>query len=137
MGTPQELKAFIQTYTDAVWNQHNPDAIDRYFTPDYLHHDVSSPAVKTREDYKHWARALQSGLSDLHVAIDDIIAEEGKAVKRWTASGVHSSTFLGIPPTNTRVTFSGTTAYRVTGNEVVESWYVYDTFGLLQQLGAA
>jgi steroid delta-isomerase-like uncharacterized protein len=137
MRTAQELKFFIRTYTDAVWNQHNPDAIDRYFTSDYVHHDVSSPTVKTREDYKQWARVLQAGLSDLHVAIDDIIAEEGKAVKRWTASGVHSSTFLGIPATNKRVSFCGTTAYRVIGNQVVESWYVYDTFGLLQQLGGA
>jgi steroid delta-isomerase-like uncharacterized protein len=136
MSTAKELKVFIQTYTDAVWNQHNPDAIDRYFTPDYVHHDVSSPAVKTREDYKQWARALQSGLSDLHVSIDDIIAEEDKVVKRWTASGVHSSTFLSIPATNKRVTFSGATAYQVIGDQVVESWYVYDTFGLLQQLGS-
>ena len=137
MDTVNELKAFIQTYTDDVWNRHNPNAIDKYFTPDYVQHDVSYPAVKTREDYKGWAQALQDGLSGLHVAIDDIIAEDGKAVKRWTASGVHSATFLGIPATNKRVTFSGTTAYRVTANQVVESWYVYDTFGLLQQLGAA
>ena len=135
-ATEKDLKTFIQTYTDAVWNRHDPEAIDLYFTPDYIHHDVSSPAVKTREDYKQWARVLQAGLSELHVAIDDMVAEEGKAVKRWTATGLHSSTFLGIPATGKRVAFSGTTTYRLTGNLVAESWYVYDTFGLLQQLGA-
>ena len=129
-----DLKTFITDYTDEVWNKHNPGAIDRYFTADYVHHDVSSPSVKTRDDYKAWALALQAGLSDLQVHIDDIIAGESKAVKRWTATGVHTATFLGIPATGRRVAFAGMTAYRVSGGQILESWYVYDTFGLLQQL---
>ncbi len=135
--TAVDLKSFIQTYTDDVWNRHDPDAIDRYFGPGYAHHDTCSPDVKTRDDYKEWARALQAGLSGLHVATDDMIAEEGKAVKRWTATGVHSGTFLGIAATNKRVTFSGMTAYRVAGDQVLESWYAYDALGILRQLGAA
>jgi predicted ester cyclase len=42
----------------------------------------------------------------------------------------------GIPPTHKRVSFSGVSVYRETGGKIVESWYVYDLFGFLQQLGA-
>ena len=100
--TPDELKNFIATYTEAVWNKASVPAMDRYYAPDYAHHDVSRPDVTTLDGYKQWARDLLAGLSDLHVAIDDLIAEDGKAVKRWTASGVHSAVFADIAPTNLR-----------------------------------
>jgi predicted ester cyclase len=86
-------------------------------------------------DYKQWATGLLTGLTGFHVAADDLVAEEGKAVKRWTATGVHEHALGGIPPTGKRVSFSGVSIYRVAGGRIEESWYVYDFLGLLQQLG--
>lgn len=130
----EELKNLIATYTEDVWNKASVPAMDRYYAADYIHHDVSRPDVNTLADYKQWARDLLAGLPDLHVAIDDLIAEEGKAVKRWTASGMHTGTLAGFAPTNRRITFSGVSTYRLAGNKIVESWYLYDLFGLVQQL---
>ena len=59
------------------------------------------------------------------------------AVKRWTASGTHSGELAGIPPTNNPVRFSGVSTYRFRDGRIVESWYVYDLFGLVQQLQSA
>jgi predicted ester cyclase len=33
------------------------------------------------------------------------------------------------------VRFSGVSVYRMAGDRIAESWYVYDLMGLLQQLG--
>ncbi|MFN2502196.1 MAG: ester cyclase [Pyrinomonadaceae bacterium] len=134
--TDTELKNFIAEYTDEVWNKANVEAMNKYYAPDYVHHDVSRPDVSTLADYKQWANDLFAGLSEVNVAIDDLVGEEGKAVKRWTASGLHDKTFAGIPATNKRVSFSGVSIYRMVGDKIAESWYVYDMFGLLQQLGA-
>jgi steroid delta-isomerase-like uncharacterized protein len=134
--TPTTRKQFITTYTDEVWNQHTVDAIDKYYARDYVHHDVSRPDVTTLGGYKGWATDLQSGLSNLHVAVDDLIANDDMAVKRWTATGVHTAPLAGIAPTNTKVRFSGVSIYRFANDRIAESWYVYDLFGLLQQLGA-
>src|SRR3712207_6063865 len=134
--TTDEIKSFITSYTDEVWNQHSIDAMDKFYSPDYAHHDVSGPDVRTLSDYKQWATMLLSGLSDFHVAIDDLVAEPGKAVKRWTATGLHDSAFAGIPATGKEVRFSGVSIYRLTGDRITESWYIYDMLGLLQQLGA-
>lgn len=133
----QDLKRFIAEYTDDVWNQRrvNVDAIDKYYAPTYVHHDPSRPDVTTLADYKAWARELQTGLSDLQVVADDLIAEGFMAVKRWTAIGVHTASLAGIPPTHARVTFSGVSIYRLENGRIVESWYLYDLFGLLHQLG--
>ena len=133
--TTDEIKRLITAYTNDVWNQHSVAAMDKYYTPDYAHHDVSGPDVRTLDDYKQWATGLLSGLSNFHVAIDDLIAEPGKAVKRWTASGLHDNTFAGIPATGKEVQFSGVSIYRLTNDRIAESWYIYDMLGLLQQLG--
>ena len=134
--TPNDIKTLIATYTENVWNKASVPAMDRYYAPEYVHHDVSRPDVTTLADYKQWAHDLLAGLSQLHVAIDDLIAEEGKTVKRWTATGVHANVFAGIAPTGRKVNFSGVSTYRLNGNKIVESWYLYDLFGLLQQLNA-
>jgi steroid delta-isomerase-like uncharacterized protein len=135
--TATDLKRFISEYTDAVWNQGNVEAMDRYYTPDYIHHDVSRPDVRTLAEYQQWARDLLAGLSDFRVVADDLVAEESKAVKRWTAYGVHTSVLAGIPPTGRAISFSGVSIYRLEDDRIVESWYLYDLFGLLQQLQAA
>lgn len=134
--TAGQLKAFIVEYTEEVWNRRKVDAMDRYYSPKYVHHDASRPDVQTLADYKQWARDLQAGFSNLRVIADDVIAEESsKAVKRWTVTGVHDGALAGIAPTGKQVKFSGMSAYRIEGDRIVESWYVYDLLGLLQQLG--
>ena len=130
------LKQTIATYTEEVWNQHRVDAIDKYYSSDYVHHDVSRPDVTTLAGYKAWAAALQSGIPDIKVAVDDLLADGEMAVKRWTATGAQSAELAGIPPTGKAVRFSGVSIYRFRDGRIVESWYVYDLFGLLQQLGA-
>src|SRR5262245_45480300 len=134
--TADEIKSFIATYTDEVWNQHSVEAMDKFYSPDYVHHDVSGPDIRTLDDYKQWATALLSGLSNVRVIIDDLVAEPGKAVKIWTACGLHDNSFAGIPPTGKEIQFSGVSVYRLADDQIVESWYVYDMLGLLQQLGA-
>ena len=130
------LKHTITTYTNEVWNQHRVEAIDTYYAADYAHHDVSRPDLTTLAHYKAWSSALQAGIPDIAVAIDDLIADGAMAVKRWTASGHQTGELAGIPPTNKPVRFSGVSIYRFRDGRIVESWYVYDLFGLLQQLGA-
>ncbi len=134
--TTSEIKAFITTYTDEVWTKRNVSAMDKFYDARYIHHDASSPDLRTLSDYKQWAEMLLSGFSDFKVEIVDIMAEPGKAFKRWTVSGLHDSTFAGISPTGKRVKFSGMSVYWITDRRITECWYVYDMLGLLQQLGA-
>lgn len=130
------LTSFIAQYTDEVWNGGNVEAMGRFYAADYVHHDVSRPDVRSLDDYKDWARDLIRALGELHVAADDLIADEasGKAVKRWTAAGIHRAPLAGFDPSGERISFSGVSVYRVTDRKIVESWYIYDLFGLVQQL---
>lgn len=88
------------------------------------------------DDHKQWARDLIGALGELKVVADDLIADDvsGKAVKRWTASGTHRAPLAGFGPSGRGISFSGVSVYQVVDGRMVESWYIYDLFGLVQQL---
>jgi predicted ester cyclase len=64
-----------------------------------------------------------------------LIAEGDKVVARWSAQGTHQGTFMGIPPTNNQVQFSGIEIIRVVSDKAVEEWEELDRLGLMAQLG--
>jgi steroid delta-isomerase-like uncharacterized protein len=78
---------------------------------------------------------LYTAFPDLHGTIDDMIAEGDKVVMRFTTTGTHKGAFMGIPPTNKRITWWGIEVDRIVGGKVVETWELVDAMGLMQQLG--
>jgi len=133
--SPEELKRLIASYTEEVWNKADVAAIDRFYSIDYVNHDASAPQVDTLADYKQWARGVLAGLSDFRVAINDIVVEDSMCVKRWTVTAQHSGTLVGVPATGKRVTYNGVTFYRIVGGKITESWWLYDLFNVLMQVG--
>jgi steroid delta-isomerase-like uncharacterized protein len=65
----------------------------------------------------------------------DTIAEGDKVVQRWTASGTHHGSFMGIPPTGKQVTFNGISIDQYADGKLINSWIEMDMLGVLQQLG--
>jgi predicted ester cyclase len=56
-------------------------------------------------------------------------------VVRFTAAGTHTGDGLGFPATNARMRVSGITIARVEDGVLTEGWNIFDSMGLLQQLG--
>jgi len=50
-------------------------------------------------------------------------------------TGTHKGEFMGIPPTNKKVTISAITIDRIAGGKYVEEWLRFDTLDFMQQLG--
>jgi hypothetical protein len=55
---------------------------------------------------------------------------------RFTVSGEHRGTFMGVPATGRPYVFEGITIMRFRGDQVVERWTTADFLGLMVQLGA-
>ena len=104
------------------------------YATNYVHHDPDDPTVRDWPGLKQSFLGYFAAFPDGHVVIDDLIAEGDKVVKRWTLRGTHEAEFAGVQATGKRVTFTGTTTYRLAGGKIVEAWWRYDLFGLLQQL---
>jgi predicted ester cyclase len=72
---------------------------------------------------------------DLHISIDQLIAEGETVVGRFTLRGTQQGEFNGIPPTHKQIAFTATETFRVQADRIAEQWVSMDTLGMLQQLG--
>lgn len=53
---------------------------------------------------------------------------------RWTAAGHMRGGFLGLPPTDELVTFTGIEIIRVSGGQVIERWGEWDEGSIVAQI---
>ena len=112
-------------------------AIDELFATDYVEHTGSSKDTCGIKDYKQSMSAFYSAFSDVHVTIDDMVAEGNRVAVRYTLSGMHKGEFMSVPPTSKKVTIEEIGIIRIAGGKFVESWMRYDTLDFMQQLGLA
>ena len=100
-----------------------------------LANDLYTPELAAKQ--MGLAKMLHASFPDLEMKVDDLIAEGSKSVCRWSARGTHRGPFLGIAPTNLRVSWSGTTIDTVDNGRITESKTSWDLFELVQQLHKA
>jgi predicted ester cyclase len=87
------------------------------------------------KDFKQMESEAFSAFPDMHVTIDDMVAEGDKVAARVTMTGTHKGEFMGIPPTNKKVTFSLIVIDRIAGGKIVEDHGQWNALGLMRQLG--
>lgn len=82
-----------------------------------------------------WTTLLRA-YPDLHVAVEDLIAEADKLVSRNVVTGTHQGEYLGLPPTGRSVTYNEIFIFRFDDGRIAETWGVVDVLAQLRQLGA-
>lgn len=129
----EENKALIRRGVEEGWNKQNVDIFDELAASDVVHHDWNTRGLKA---FKQAISADMTAFPDVHLTIEDMIAEGDKVVVRYTFRGTQQGETQGIPPTGKRVTVPGIFICRCAGGKIVEEWDMWDDLGLLQQLGA-
>jgi steroid delta-isomerase-like uncharacterized protein len=132
-------KALARRTLDEVWNQGKLAVIDELAAPNATYNDPNVPGGKFTgpEGMKQFVQIYRSAFPDVHITVNDQIAEGEKVVTRWTATGTHKGQLMGIAPTNKPATVAGVDIAQFRDGKVVEAWASYDMFGMLQQLGVA
>lgn len=122
---------------EELFNQGNLSAADELIAPHAVDHN-EPPGTDCREHFKRVATMLRSAFPDLHMSIEDVIAEEEKIALRITISGTHSGSgaFAGLPPSGKRFQVQQMRFSRFSGGQMTENWAVIDMFAWMQQLGA-
>jgi steroid delta-isomerase-like uncharacterized protein len=87
------------------------------------------------EGSKQLVMVYRNAFPDVQFTIDEQIAEGDKVVTRWSAHGTHKGELAGIPPTGKSATVTGMGVDRIVNGKIVESWGLFDQFGMMQQLG--
>ena len=109
--------------------------IDEVVEPDVLFHAPVPTGVTGAQALKQVWAVLLRAFPDLHVAVEDVIAEGDKVVARNTVTGTHRGEFRGFPPTGKSVTYNEIFIFRFAGGRIAEIWGVVDVLSQMKQLG--
>ena len=132
----EENKAIVRRLWEEVINKGNMAVVDELVATNYIDH-TQTPELVARdpESYKQVVIMFRTAFPDLHVTIEDKIAEGDKVVSRFTVRGTHKGEFMGIAPTGRQVTVTGIAIHRIAGGKLAEVWINMDFLGMMQQLG--
>jgi hypothetical protein len=117
-------KGLVRRLVEEVLNDRRLDVIDE------LYHPRLAGAAR------RWIEPFLASFSDVHMRIDDLIAEDDTVVGRFSCSGTHSGDWLGHPPTGRRFTdVAEVYIFRIADARIVRAWGLEDTLSRLRQLG--
>jgi len=138
MSTPEVNKAAFKRFHDAASTGDEqilftmidelvaPDAVVR--TP--LPIDATGPEALKQV----WAMLFRI-YPDIHLTVEDVIAEGDKVVGRTTVTGTHQGEFMGVAATGKSVTYNEIFIFRFADGRVVETWGVVDVYAQMKQIG--
>ncbi|HLV97875.1 MAG TPA: ester cyclase [Ktedonobacterales bacterium] len=110
---PEENKAIIRWVIEEIVNQGNLSVIDELFAPTFV--DRSTPEQPPGpEGVKGFVSEVRASFADLHVDINDLIAEGDKVVVR--------TTWHGIGHGEVQVNRTMIQIFRLAGGRIVEEW---------------
>jgi steroid delta-isomerase-like uncharacterized protein len=129
-------KAVIRRLYQEVWNERKLDLIDQLVSQSHAlisplgHGPTIGPTA-----YKDEIATVVAGFPDAQFSIEETICEKDKIAVSWTLTGTHKAAFLGIAPTNKKVSLTGITIHQIADGKILDSQAAWDAFGLFQQLG--
>lgn len=130
-------RALIHRLFDEVLNGGNTDKLNEIISGAYVEHDaLAGQEAGGPEGVRQRLSILREAFPDLRWHLQDLIADEQKAVARWRMEATHLGGFMGIAPTGKRVNVTGIDVYRIANGCVAEHWHEMYTLGLMRQLGA-
>ncbi|MCB0180517.1 MAG: ester cyclase [Anaerolineae bacterium] len=133
-----ENKAIVQRLVETVQNGHYLDRLEEFFDSHFINHlepsDLSSD-INAVDRARIVFKQLFTAFPDLHVTIQQQVAEGDKVVTHKTFHGTHQGEFMGIAPTGRPIEFTVIDILRLDQGKIVEHWAVQDRLALMQQLG--
>jgi steroid delta-isomerase-like uncharacterized protein len=113
------------------------EVVDELIAGDYVGHDPASPEpLRGPGGVKAFISTYRRAFPDARITVEEQLAEGELVATRWIGRGTHRQELMGIEPTGKQVIVSGLTISRLAEGKIVEEWQNWDTFGMLQQLGA-
>jgi predicted ester cyclase len=120
--TNREAREFIRDHFEEFVNKKNVQIGNVNFAPDFVDRGADVPpgmALGPAGAIQYVSGALNK-FPDLHVQIEDMIAEDDKVVVRnhWTATDPHSAR---------RLEFRGIVIWRIANRKIAERWAYLET----------
>jgi predicted ester cyclase len=111
------------------------ETIGEIVDPEVLIRTPVSTDATGRQALMELLGRVHRAFPDLHITIEDLIAEGDEDVARNSITGTHRGEYMGLAPTGKRVMYDEIFIFHFAGGRVMEIWGVVDIFAQLRQLG--
>jgi predicted ester cyclase len=132
----EKNKLLIRQYVEKIVNTGNIDDIDEYISPEYYEGNKPAGKVVGIEGAKQHIFGVRQTYPDLHLTVEQQIAEGEWVATRITARGTHHGRWLGIKPTERKVEISGVNIDKVINNRIVEHGGAANLLEVFLEIGA-
>jgi len=132
----EENKRLIRRYIEEVVNTGEAGKIPEFISPDYVevHDNIRHPSGI--EGAKEHILGGRRTYPEMHLTVEQQIAEGEWVVTRITARGTHLGTWLGMRPTGQSVEITGVNIDRVVKGRIVEHGGAANLLEPLLSIGA-
>ena len=129
-----ENEAVVRRYFEELCNERK-DVADEIIAPDFVSHVPNSPPASGPEGVREVVAIYQDAL-DGHWDVQEMLSVDDRVITRWVGRGRHVGEINGVPPTGKEIAVDAISVHRIADGKIAEDWSVWDTLGLLQQIGA-
>jgi steroid delta-isomerase-like uncharacterized protein len=132
-------KLLVARWFEEVWNQKSEAAIEEMFCSEGRAHGFPDPesVLAGPDAFKAVHRRFCGAFPDLHVEIQDMVAEGDRIAVRWKVTMTHLGDDLGFPASGKSGVLHGSSFLIVKGDQILDGWNQMDLQALFQKLNAA
>ena len=128
-------KAGQRRIWEESFNKGNLAIIPELIAPDYIFRSPLGIELKGPEGFKQLISMTHTAFPDVHVTVNEMVAEGDKVVSCFTLKGTFKGEMMGIAPTGKRIEITGAVIVRWVGGKEVEALEFIDTLSWYRQLG--
>jgi len=132
------LKELVARWFNEIWNRRHLEVADELMGEGCVIHNpgLKPEDATTAAAFRSLAQAFQSAIPDIHIEIQDTVAERDQVVVRCLVTGTHTGEGLNVRPSNRPIRLSGMAWGRWRDGKLVEAWNNFDFLSLYEQIGA-
>jgi predicted ester cyclase len=129
MTTAETNIGLVRRCIDEAWNQGLVDVLDEVYDPGFRSGYGGVDEVKAA------ITSYRASFPDLHLTVEDTVADDTSVAYRWTARGTHLGDLDGLAPTGRPMVVTGITMVHVREGRIVRDFGESSIADLPDQLG--
>ena len=133
MDSPKTIAS--RFYTEVV-NKGDSVAMLSIMASDFIDHYAPPTQPRGIDGFRQFLQMVATAFPDIHIEVEDLIAEGNRVVARLKATGTQTGQLMGtIPPSGKAATWSGIDILQIENGKITERWSVRDLLGMMKQIG--
>ena len=133
--TTEKNKEIVLRFNREVIEQGNIDSFHELVSPDVINHAAPEGMPNGPESMLHFLmHILRLGFPDIKSEILDQVAEGDRVTTRKALHATHTGEFMGIPPSNKKVTIQVIDIIRLHEGRYAEHWGISNIPDIIREI---